>query len=74
MNKKKKKKKTTRERAKKALKFIDLKRKSDYCHNKAIEDIVTVLAKEKYMSPYIAIRILDDVKEIIPLISEIKLL
>lgn len=56
------------------MKFIDLKRKSDYCHNKAIEDIVTVLAKEKYMSPYIAIRILDDVKEIIPLISEIKLL
>ena len=63
--------KKTMERVKKALRVM--RRRSDSCHDKVIEDIVTVLAKEEYMSPNIDIGILDDVKTIIPIISEIKL-
>lgn len=66
--------KITRKRVKKALKYISDERKTECCHDKTIEDIVTILAKEKYMSSYIALNILDDVKEVISLISEVKLL
>lgn len=64
--------KVIRERVKEALAKTKWDRKPK-SYDKVIEDMVIILA-EKHMSSDTALKILDDTKAIIPLISEIKLL
>ncbi len=64
----------TKKRVGKALDYLSHEIKSSTEDYTLVADIVLLLSREEYMSATRAIDILDDVKKIIPCISELKLL
>lgn len=64
----------TKKRIEKALDLLKDNLRSDSLDFALIENIILILSREEYMSATRASDILEDAKNVVPLISELKLL